>query len=59
MKKFILSMVVILPFYAFADGHNLAGPGEGSFTTVMVQAPDVSAYIKHLKNNPHHLPQNH
>ena len=52
MKKFILSMVVILPFYAFADGHNLSGPGEGSFTTVMVQAPDVSAYIKHLKNNP-------
>jgi len=52
MKKFILSVVVILPFYAFADGHNLAGPGEGSFTTVMVQAPDVSAYINHLKNNP-------
>lgn len=51
MKKFILSMVVILPFYAFADGHNPAGPGEGSFTTFMVQAPDVSAYIKHLKNN--------
>lgn len=52
MKKFILSMVVILPFYAFADGHNSAGPGEGSFTTVMVQAPNVSAYIKHIKNNP-------
>ena len=45
-------MVVILPFYAFADGHNSAGPVEGSFTTVMVQAPNVSAYIKHIKNNP-------
>ena len=52
MKKFILSVVLILPFYTFADDHNPMGPGEGSFTTFMVQAPDVSAYIKHLKNNP-------
>ena len=54
MKKIIISLMVFLmtPLIAQADGHETSGPGEGSFTTFMVQAPDVSAYIKYLKNNP-------
>ena len=40
------------PLIAQADHHETSGPGEGSFTTFMVQAPDVSAYIKYLKSNP-------
>lgn len=54
MQKIIISLMVFLmtPLIAQADHHATPGPGEGSFTTFMVQAPDVSAYIKYLKNNP-------
>ena len=54
MKKIIISLTVLLmtPLIAQADHHETSGPGEGSFTTFMVQAPDVSAYIKYLKSNP-------
>ena len=54
MHKIIISLMVLLitPLTVQADHHATSGPGEGSFTTLMVQAPDVSAYIKHLKNNP-------
>ena len=54
MQKIIISLMVLLmtPLIVQADHHATPGPGEGSFTTLMVQAPDVSAYIKYLKNNP-------
>ena len=54
MHKIIISLMMLLitPLTVQADHHATSGPGEGSFTTLMVQAPDVSAYIKHLKNNP-------
>ena len=47
MHKIIISLMVLLitPLTVQADHHATSGPGEGSFTTLMVQAPDVSAYI--------------
>jgi hypothetical protein len=54
MQKLILSLMVLMisPLTVQADNHAIPGPGEGSFTTLMVQAPDVSAYIEYLNNNP-------
>ena len=51
MKKFILLVGLLTPLYLQADHHTIAGPGEGAFNTIMVQADDTTKYIDYLKAN--------
>ena len=57
MKKiatFILSLTIPLALtpIAFADDHAQEATMEGSFTTVMVAAPDIGRYIASMKKDP-------
>ena len=51
MKKIILLMGLLTPLYLQADHHAIAGPGEGAFNTIMVQADDTAKYVDYLKAN--------
>ena len=52
MKKIILLVGLLTPLYLQADHHTIAGPGEGAFNTIMVQADDTAKYVDYLKANP-------
>ena len=52
MKKFILLVGLLVPLYLQADHHTIAGPGEGAFNTIMVQADDTAKYVDYLRTNP-------
>ena len=52
MKKIILLVVLLTPLYLQADHHTIAGPGEGAFNTIMVQADDTAKYVEYLRANP-------
>mgnify|MGYP001468400221 CR=1 FL=1 len=52
MKKFILLVGLLVPLYLQADHHTIAGPGEGAFNTIMVQADDTAKYVDYLRANP-------
>ena len=53
MKKIILLACLLLtPLYLKADHHTIAGPGEGAFNTIMVQADDTAKYVDYLRANP-------
>ena len=52
MKKIILLVGLLTPLYLQADHHTIAGPGEGAFNTIMVQADDTAKYIEYLRANP-------
>ena len=52
MKKIILLVGLLTPLYLQADHHTIAGPGEGAFNTIMVQANDTAKYVDYLKANP-------
>ena len=52
MKKIILLVGVLTPLYLQADHHTIAGPGEGAFNTIMVQADDTAKYVEYLRANP-------
>jgi len=51
MKKIILFVGLLTPLYLQADHHAIAGPGEGAFNTIMVQADDTAKYVDYLKAN--------
>ena len=51
MKKIILLVGLLTPLYLQADHHTIAGPGEGAFNTIMVQADDTAKYVDYLKAN--------
>ena len=51
MKKIILLVGLLMPLYLQADHHSIAGPGEGAFNTIMVQADDTAKYVDYLKAN--------
>ena len=55
MRSFISILLSIMALAlnseAFADGHGNETSPEGAFTTLMVQANDVAAYIKALESN--------
>ena len=55
MRSSISILVLLVTFAltpaAFADGHKNDTGSEGAFTTLMVQANDVAAYIKALESN--------
>ena len=51
MKKIILLVGLLTPLYLQADHHTIAGPGEGAFNTIMVQADDTAKYVGYLKSN--------
>ena len=51
MKKVILLVGLLTPLYLQADHHTIAGPGEGAFNTIMVQADDTAKYVDYLKAN--------
>ena len=51
MKKIILLVSLLTPIYLQADHHTIAGPGEGAFNTIMVQADDTAKYVDYLKSN--------
>ena len=52
MKKIILLVGLLTPLYLQADHHTIAGPGEGAFNTIMVQADDTAKYVEYLRANP-------
>ena len=52
MKKIILLVGLLAPLYLQADHHTIAGPGEGAFNTIMVQADDTAKYVEYLRANP-------
>ena len=52
MKKIILLVSLLTPLYLQADHHTIAGPGEGAFNTIFVQADDTTKYVDYLKTNP-------
>ena len=52
MKKIILLVSLLMPLYLQADHHTIAGPGEGAFNTIMVQADDTAKYVDYLRTNP-------
>jgi len=52
MKKIILLVSLLTPLYLQADHHTIAGPGEGAFNTIFVQANDTTKYVDYLKTNP-------
>ena len=52
MKKIILLVGLLTPLYLQADHHTIAGPGEGAFNTIMVQADDTAKYVDYLRTNP-------
>ena len=52
MKKIILLVGLLTPLYLQADHHTIAGPGEGAFNTIMVQADDTAKYVEYLRSNP-------
>ena len=52
MKKIILLVSLLTPLYLQADHHTIAGPGEGAFNTIMVQADDTAKYVEYLRANP-------
>ena len=52
MKKIILLVSLLTPLYLQADHHRIAGPGEGAFNTIMVQADDTAKYVEYLRANP-------
>ena len=53
MKRLMTFLMVILALTSkvYADGHSHEASADGAFTTLMVQANDVDAYIKALKSN--------
>ena len=51
MKKIILLVVLLTPLYLQADHHTIAGPGEGAFNTIMMQADDTAKYVDYLRAN--------
>ena len=51
MKKIILLVGLLTPLYLQADHHTIAGPGDGAFNTIMVQADDTAKYVDYLKAN--------
>ena len=52
MKKIILLVGLLSPLYLQADHHTIAGPGEGAFNTIFVQAFDTAKYVDYLRANP-------
>jgi len=52
MKKIILLVGLLTPLYLQADHHTIAGPGEGAFNTIMMQADDTTKYVNYLRANP-------
>ena len=52
MKEIILLVGLLTPLYLQADHHTIAGPGEGAFNTIMVQADDTAKYVEYLRANP-------
>ncbi len=52
MKKIILLVGLLTPLYLQADHHTIAGPGEGAFSTIFVQADDTAKYVDSLRANP-------
>ncbi len=51
MKKIILLVGLLTPLYLQADHHTIAGPGEGAFNTIMMQADDTAKYVDYLRAN--------
>mgnify|MGYP006243034473 CR=1 FL=1 len=52
MKILTVLLSILLPGAGLADAHSPVTPGEGAFTTLVVQANDIDAYLKVVKANP-------
>ncbi len=51
MKIAILFLALVISYSSYADQYKAVPVGNGAFSTLVVQATDVQAYIKSLKNN--------
>lgn len=51
MKVITLFLALVISYSGYADHHEPVPVGNGGFAALMVQADDVQAYIKSLKNN--------
>ena len=49
--SFLTMMALAFNPTAYADGHGNEATSDGAFTTLMVQAKDVGAYIKALETS--------